>query len=244
MLRQNDPLVGASLYENIHVKTNYRPRSVFSKIMTKSKSRKYVILGGGGHGQVVLSIARELNITIAGVCDPLLAQSNITKWHGIKVLGDDAVLSDFSTLEFGLINGVGSSNKNRSRLKLQKYWEKKGFEFEPLVHPRAWVAPCVDLAMGVQVMAGAIVQPGCVLGEGSIINTGATVDHDCNIGAYSHVAPGTTICGNVTIGSETFVGAGAIIVNGVIIADLSFVKAGSVIKNDFGNSRLASPDTI
>lgn len=198
--------------------------------MTESKFRKYVILGGGGHGQVVLSIARELNITITGVCDPLLAQSNITTWHGIEVLGDDAVLSDFSTLEFGLINGVGPSSKNRSRLCLQKYWEKKGFEFKTLVHPRAWVAPCVELETGVQVMAGAIVQPGCVVGEGSIINTGATVDHDCSIGAYSHVAPGATLCGNVTIGSETFVGAGAIIVNGVFIADFSFVKAGSVKK--------------
>lgn len=92
---------------------------------------------------------------------------------------------------------------------------------------------------GVQIMAGAIVQPGCTIGNNVLINTGAQIDHDCTIGDHCHIAPGAILCGNVTIGSDSFVGAGAVIVEGVTLPEGSFVPAATLVvgPEDFRRNR-------
>ncbi len=87
--------------------------------------------------------------------------------------------------------------------------------FETVIHPSAVIAPEVHIDDGVQVMAGAIVQPGSWLGENVIINTGARVDHDCTIDAHAHVAPGVTLSGNVHVGNGAHIGAGATVIQGI-----------------------------
>ena len=82
----------------------------------------------------------------------------------------------------------------------------------------------------IQIMAGAIIQPGCKIGVNVIINTGAQIDHDCVIGSHSHIAPGAILCGGVTVGKGAFIGAGAVIPEGRKIPDNAFVPAGTVFK--------------
>ena len=79
-----------------------------------------------------------------------------------------------------------------------------------------------------QIMAGAIIQPGCTIGNNVLINTRVSVDHDCIIGDHVHIAPGAILCGGVTVGEGAFIGAGAIIPEGRNVPAGAFVKAGSV----------------
>ena len=101
--------------------------------------------------------------------------------------------------------------------------------YAKLIHKTAYVV-ADSMGQGTVVMAGAVVQPGTIIGKHCIINTCASVDHDCTLGDFVHVAPGARLCGNVTVGEGALIGAGAVCVPGAVIAPWSLVKAGSVAK--------------
>lgn len=197
--------------------------------------RTFVILGAGGHARVLLALMRAAGYEVQGVCDPRLVADGTSSWEGLDVLGDDAVLAKcFDPDQIVLALGVGQLSAGTLRSRIYDQWRNRGYEFPALVHPTAWLASDVVLAEGVQVMAGSIIQPGCVIGENSIINTRASVDHDCNIAANVHVAPGATLCGSVSVASGAFIGAGAVIIQGLHIGEQAIVGAGATLVRDLG----------
>ncbi len=121
--------------------------------------------------------------------------------------------------------GVGDI---KTRKRLFERFSKDRF-IHGAIHKSAIVHEVTYNGTGVQIMAGAIIQPGVSIGDNTIINTRASIDHDCNIGRHCHIAPGAVLCGGVTLGDECFIGAGSIIVEGVTLAAGTFVKAGSLV---------------
>lgn len=193
-------------------------------------SGEAILLGAGGHGVVVLALARALGWRVAGVCDPALAPGSL--WEDVPVLGDDAALAARDPAGLTLLNGLGKMPGATARARLQAAWTARGATFPPLVHPAAWVAPGVALGAGAQVMAGAVVQPRCRIGAGCIVNTRASLDHDGTLGADVHLAPGATLCGGVTVGEGAFIGAGATVIQGLRIGAGAMVAAGAVVVQD------------
>ncbi len=189
-----------------------------------------LLLGAGGHGVVVLALARALGWQVAGVCDPALSPG--TTWEGLPVLDEDTALSARDPGATQLLNGLGKMPGSAARAALQARWTARGFAFPALVHPAAWVAPGTDLAPGAQVMAGAVVQPRCRIGAGAIVNTGARLDHDGTLGDDVHLAPGATLCGGVTVGEGAFIGAGATVIQGLTIGPRALVPAGATVLHD------------
>jgi len=195
-------------------------------------SQPVVLLGAGGHAKVLLTMALMRGRQVLGVCDPGLKDSGVESWRGVQVLGGDDIVDDLDPTSIELVNGVGQLVGNDRREVLHTNMKAKGFQFATLIHPAAWVDPSADLAEGVQIMAGSMVQADCVIGTGTIVNTRSSLDHDCHIGAYVHIAPGTTICGAVHIQDRSFVGAGAVIVPGVHVGAGAVIGAGTlVLKN-------------
>lgn len=189
-----------------------------------------LLLGAGGHGTVVLALARALGLPVAGVCDPALTPGSA--WEGLPVLDEAEALAARDPATTPLLNGIGQMPGGTARAALQAACERRGFAFPPLVHPAAWVAPDTQLAPGAQVMAGAVVQPRCRLGPGAIVNTRASLDHDGTLGAFAHLAPGATLCGGVTIGDAAFIGAGATVIQGLTLGPRALVPAGAVVMHD------------
>ena len=194
--------------------------------LTKMDMLPLVMIGAGGHAKVLHALALAAGHSILGVCDPQLVQQGQTHWRGIPVLGEDDALKQFDPVAIGLINGIGQLVGSQVRQDVFARLRQAGFSFPVLLHPAAWVASTSRLAQGVQVMAGAIVQPDCCIGENTIINTSASVDHDCDIGANVHVAPGVTICGEVRVHDDAFVGSGATLIQGLIVGTRAIVGAG------------------
>lgn len=195
-------------------------------------SRPLVLLGAGGHARVLAALARAAGRPVLGVCDPALAASAVSRWEDLDVLGDDGALDGLPPDRVTLMLGVGQLAVGTLRERLYAAWRARGYDFPALVHPTAWVAPGVVLGDGVQVMAGAVLQPGCEIGENSIINTRAGVDHDCGIGRDVHVAPGATLCGTVTVEDGAFIGAGATVIQGLRIGARAVVGAGVTLVRD------------
>jgi UDP-perosamine 4-acetyltransferase len=132
------------------------------------------------------------------------------------------------------VNGLGSVESTAKRAALFQRFKGKGYRFATVVHPSAVVAGDVVLEEGVQVMAGAVIQPGTRVGENTIVNTGAIVDHDCALASHVHVAPGAVLSGGVSIGEGTHVGTGAKIIQGVRVGSHSLVAAGAVVVDPVG----------
>ncbi len=159
-----------------------------------------IMLGAGGHASVLIDLALRLGHTILGVCAPQV--TTLIGFPEIPYLGNDDVITKYSTHEVRLINGIGaiSVQKNKIRSQLFEHYKLLGYTFETLVHPSAIVASAVQLDEGVQVMAGAIIQSNVAIGKNAIVNTGACIDHDCRIAHSVHVAPRVVLSGNVIIG--------------------------------------------
>jgi UDP-perosamine 4-acetyltransferase len=191
-----------------------------------------ILLGAGGHAKVMLRLAETAGYKVIGVCDPHLAAQPQVEWRGVPLLGGDDALSSLDPASVELINGVGQLVSCRVRAVIYQTMLLKGFRFPSLVHSSAWVSPCVSLADGVQVMAGAIIQPDCEIGENSIINTSASVDHDCFVAENVHIAPGARLCGGVRVGTGAFIGSGAIVLQGVKVGEGAIVGAGVTLTRD------------
>lgn len=197
-----------------------------------------IILGGGGHSKVLVEALLAGSVAIAGIVDPdpaLIGCSIL----GVSVLGgDDEVLRYFHG-EVRLVNGLGSTGLPQKRKDIFELFSLQGYIFVTVVHPSAVVASDVHLDEGVQIMAGAVIQPGSRLGRNAIVNTNASVDHDCQIGNHVHLAPGVTLSGEVTIGDSVHIGTGATVIQGIRIGSGSLIAAGAVVINDIPAGSIA-----
>jgi sugar O-acyltransferase (sialic acid O-acetyltransferase NeuD family) len=199
-------------------------------IMNKS----VIIIGGGGHAKVLADILQLMGNQIIGAVDP--QSMNIIP--GVRIIGDDEVVTAYDPSNILLVNGVGSTQSTAKREGIYSRYKSLGYRFTNVIHPTAVVACGVILGEGVQIMAGAIIQPGCEIGNNTIINTKASVDHDCIIGSHVHIAPGATLSGGIIVEDGVHIGTGAVIIERRKIGASSMIAAGAVVVND------VRPDTI
>ena len=191
-----------------------------------------IIIGAGGHARVLISALKSLHIDILGITDLASDKGSQKKIYGISVLGDDDKILDYSPDSIELVNGIGSVSSTQKRKDIYLRFKSHGYSFASVVHPSAMIMDEVQLGEGVQIMAGAIIQHGCIIGDNTIINTGAIIDHDCIIGEHVHIAPGAVISGGVQIGAMTHIGTAATIIQGIKIGPESIIGAGAVVIND------------
>jgi UDP-perosamine 4-acetyltransferase len=190
--------------------------------------RPIIVIGAGGHSKVVIEVLKKLSATILGVteADPDRHGGDVL---GVPILGGDEIILDHDPDAVMLVNGIGSIGDAKVRRDVFERLRKKGYRFSGLVHPSAVVAGDVELGDGAQVMAGAVIQPGCRIGANTIVNTSATVDHDCIIGDHVHIAPGALLGGGVTVGNSAHVGPGSIVVQKLVLGDGCLIAAGATV---------------
>jgi sugar O-acyltransferase (sialic acid O-acetyltransferase NeuD family) len=190
--------------------------------------RPVIVVGAGGHGQVVAEALQASGRRVAGYVDRSVAAG--TEIAGLPVLGDDAWLRTDGGYDLANgVGGTGAASVSGRRRALQERLEAAGFSFVPVRHPSAVISGGADIGPGVQLLARSVVQTGARIGAGAILNTGAIVEHGCRVGAFAHCATGAILCGDVTIGSDAHVGAGAVIRQGVTLEDGVVVGAGAVV---------------
>ncbi len=203
-------------------------------MLTKHSMPKNVyLLGGGGHGRVVLDALLSSGVTVAGVLDPDLAVG--CRVFGVLVKGGDELLDQLAPAEVSLVNGLGANPRLLSRMGLFKRLTALGFSFDSVRHPSALIARECTLGESSQIMAGAVLQSGVRIGDNGVINTCASVDHDCVIGAHTFIAPGVVLSGNVSVGDSTFIGAGAVVLPGIAIGANVVIGAGAIVTKNVSN---------
>ena len=191
---------------------------------------RIVVIGGGGHAKVLVSVLKKLAWDVVGYTDP--EERGVIL--GVPRLGDDAVLAELLRTHgrCAAIIGLGKIDTSPRRALLLERVEAIGFAVPVVVSPQAVVNDEVALGLGTAVFDGAVVNSGTLTGRGCIINTNSTLEHDCRLGDNVHVASGATVSGGVTIGNNCMIGVGAMVVQGVSICDDCLVGAGAAVVRD------------
>ena len=191
------------------------------------RNRPIIIIGGGGHAKVVADVLKLQGHFVLGYTD--LDSEKGCLPSTIPFLGNDQAIFGYQPASILLANGLGSVRSTAGRRQIFECFANAGYQFVTLVHPSAIVANDVTIQEGVQIMAGAVIQPGSRIGKNVIVNTKASLDHDCLLGDHVHVAPGVTISGGVCVGDGTHIGTGATIVQGISVGKHCLVGAGAVV---------------
>ncbi len=194
-------------------------------------NRPVIVIGAGGHSHVLLDVLLVSGAQLLGLVDANtdLAGEAI---RGVPILGDDGIIYGYDPDNIVLVNGIGSSRSTDLRRSLYDRFVSEGYRFVNTIHPSAVISSTVGLKAGVQIMAGAILQPNALIEENVLVNTGVIIDHDCRIGAHVHLAPGVTLSGSVSVGARSHIGTGAVVVQGVQIGSGVLVAAGAVVVHD------------
>ena len=205
-------------------------------------------LGLSGHGQgrpyqqghgahiasVVAAALRAAGQTLLAATD-LAPTRLLAEQNELEVITDSALLERYPPEAVRLVSGIGSiwpTDASSPRARSIEKFTGLGYQFTGLRHPFTWIAPTAVLAQSCQIHAGAIVQPGAMVGDFSIINTRASIDHDCCIEDLCHIGPGVTLSGNVKVGSGSHLGTGCTVVQGVRLGKQCFVAAGATVVRD------------
>ena len=192
---------------------------------------RVVILGAGGHGQVVADICLRMAdagaaLSLAGFLDDDTGLHG-RAFLGVPVLGPVACLA--SVPHDAVVVAIGS---NRTRQRLAAELTRQGERFAVPRHPSAVIAPDAVIGPGSIVCAGVVIGPTSVIGAHAIMNTGSTIDHHNRVGDFAHIAPGVHLGGDVQIGEGTLVGIGSSVLPQRAVGDWTIVGAGSVVTKD------------
>jgi len=194
-----------------------------------------LIVGAGGHGQVVADILLQVSDK-QGV--------GTTAVESFAFVDDDSTLVGERFLDLPVVGTLDDLRKlsaeshvvaighNRVRARVHRELLERTSKLLSAVHPSAVVASSAEVGKGVVICAGVVVNPLAELSDGVILNTACTVDHHTHVGPFAHIAPGAHLGGNVTVGEGALVGIGASIVPGVTVGAWAVVGAGAAVSRD------------
>lgn len=206
-------------------------------------NKKVLLIGGGGHAKVLLSILSAQGIKVHAIISPEIDKS-FSLFKNVTHLKHDYEILNYSTNEVVLVNGVGSLPYNSLRASIFEEFCRHSYKFMTVKSEHAIVSDFCDLGIGVQIMPGAIINADTIIGDNTIINSGAIIEHDCKVGKNNHIAPGAILCGQSTTEADVHIGTGAVLIQGVTIRRNSVVAAGASVVRDVEKNMLCKPSSV
>jgi UDP-perosamine 4-acetyltransferase len=198
--------------------------------MSEGDKKLCVILGGGGHGCVLLDILRGSGIAVVHA----ILDVDRSKWgrdlFGVPILGDDGSLSEVARqgVDYFLV-GIGSTGDSLPRQRLFELGLSHNLKPLTVIHTTAWCSDLAQVGPGSQLFPGSIVNARATLGVNVIVNTGAIVEHDCILGDHVHVATGAQLASTVKVGAGAHIGAGATVKELISIGEGAVIGAGAAV---------------
>lgn len=197
-----------------------------------------VVFGAGGHALVVADILVQMGqYHIVGFLADVNHERYGTKFAGVSILGGSSKLNDLRA--DGVAYAIVAIGHCATRARIAEMLVLAGFGLVSAIHPRAYIAPNVEVGSGCVVAAQAAINPGCRLGANVIVNTGATVDHECEIGAGAHIGPGVNLAGKVDVGERAWIGIGSCVSDHISIGSDAFIGAGALVVRNIPAKMLA-----
>ena len=160
--------------------------------------KSLLIIGAGGHGQVVVETAQMLGYEKIDFID-----DNKTNAIG-RINEIDTLVPSYD----GVIVSIGNNEKRQELI--ERLESIKAF-IVTLIHPNAYVSQSATIGGGSIILPGAIVHTNVTIGKGCIISICARIDHDAVVYNYSHINTSAVICAGTKVSGK--VEAGQVISN-------------------------------
>lgn len=161
-------------------------------------AKRILMIGAGGHGQVVAEIAEAVGYNEIAYVDDNHPQA----------IGK---MSDLEELNAAYPQAFVAIGNNQVRHEVLRRLRKIGYDIPTLIHPTSSVSKSSSIGKGTVIEAGAIVNANTVIGEGCIISVGAIVDHNVVIGDCVHVNAGAICKAGGKIEAERRIDAGVVV---------------------------------
>ena len=197
--------------------------------------RRLVLVGAGGLAREAAEAVRALNAVrpafelVGCVDDDPARHGGLVA--GVPVLGSVDLLQG---LDAWALACVGSARDPESRLRLV---ERSGIatdRWATVVHPGAVLPPGCALGEGTLVLAGVVVTAPLSVGAHVVVMPGTVLTHDDEIAAGATFAAGVRLSGSVAVGRAAYLGTGALVREGVRIGAGAVVGMGAVLLTDVG----------
>ena len=187
-------------------------------LKTNESMKKISLFGGGAHAKVLIDCLEQE-----------------AQYEVISILDDYPAVTQMMNYDVRKRNYTHTYENQAAIISITNGFIRKKIaaslrcEFITTIHPTAIVSPYARLGVGTQILAGAIVNTGAIIGNHCIVNTGTVVEHDCVIGDFVHLAPNTSVGGGTKIGACTQIGIGATVIQNITIGANGNVGAGAVV---------------
>lgn len=168
---------------------------------------KVIIIGGGGHGRVVIDAALyNPNLEIIGFLD----DGNVEDILGISKLGKISDIEKFKEFKFHIAIGNNSLRKELTE-------KIKAENLITIIHPTTYICRDAEVKKGCFIGANTTINSKSKLENSVIVNTGSIVEHDCILENYSHLSYGVLLGSGVTVKEEVYVEMGEVIKRGITV---------------------------
>ncbi len=157
---------------------------------------KLLIVGAGGHGEVVKEIAEGLGYDTISYLDD----------DSIKAIGIIDDIPKFRAYEYAIC----SIGKNKLREEINNKLVENGFRLPVLIHPSAYISKSAEIQEGTIIEANAMVNSNTIIGKGCIISTGAIIDHNAEVEEYAYVNSGAVVEAGAYVGKYEKIAAGGV----------------------------------
>ncbi len=142
--------------------------------------KSLLIVGAGGHGQVVAECAESCGYEEIDFLDDN---------HPDAVGGIDQLETVAKNYD-GMIVSIGN---NEIRRELITRTQNINAPLISLIHPKSFVSPTAEIGIGSIVLPGAVIHTNANIGIGCIISIGALIDHDAVVEDFSHINTGAIV---------------------------------------------------
>jgi len=142
--------------------------------------KSLLIIGAGGHGQVVAECAEACGYEKIDFLDDNYADAV----GGIDQL--EEVVDKYN----GVIVSIGNNDiRHDLIIRLQNI----NTPLITLIHPRAYISPTATIGSGSIVLPNAVIHTNASIGTGCIISIGTLIDHDAVVEDFSHINTGAIV---------------------------------------------------
>lgn len=160
--------------------------------------RSLLIVGAGGHGNVVGEIARECGYRVKYLDDK----------RGDNVIGTIDLLPNYVLMFDSFFVAIGNTE---FRKKLIDKLESLHVEIATIIHPTAYISPSAIVEKGTVVEPKAVINANSHIGKGCIISVGAIIDHNVSVGEFSHINAGAICKAGACIEAEQKIDSGEVV---------------------------------
>ena len=139
-----------------------------------------LIIGAGGHGQVVKEIAEDIGYQHIDFLDD----------NSEMAVGKISDIAKYAKQYQNAFVGIGN---NCFRCELLQKLRELDYKIPTLIHPSAYVSRSAIIESGTVIEPKAIVNANSHIGQGCIVSVGAIIDHDVQTGCCCHINAGAIV---------------------------------------------------